>query len=100
MLRIIIVLMAACLMIYYYTNLFLKTKAAKLFLIMEVGLRAISAILLLYYGYFKSYVNLLDFVPVFLSISLYLSKGITAKILLGILISMTIILSVDSIIYY
>ncbi len=97
-LEIAVVLMLSAMMIYYYYNLYLSTKSAKLLLILEVGLRAISFTVYIVYGVFVSYWELIHFVPMFLSITLYLAKGITAKVLFGILSSMMIVLATRHII--
>ncbi len=94
-LEIAVILMLSAMMIYYYYNLYLSTKSAKLLLILEVGLRAISFTVYIVYGGFVSYWELIHFVPMFLSITLYLAKGWTAKVLFGILSSMIVILMIN-----
>ncbi|MGL4677631.1 MAG: hypothetical protein ACRCWI_08220 [Brevinema sp.] len=91
----LIVTLLAGIMIYYYYQLYQAQKGAKLFLILEVGLRAISFVFIIIEQGFRSYWELLHFVPIFLSITLYLSK---MKILFMILSSLIIILWINHLI--
>ncbi|MGL5956704.1 MAG: hypothetical protein ACRC0X_08965, partial [Brevinema sp.] len=72
-------------MIYYYYQLYRAKKGAKLFLILEVGLRAISFTVFIIEKGFQSYWELLHFIPVFLSIALYRTKAKVLFIILSVL---------------
>lgn len=79
-------LLVAAVTIYYYYQLYLSTKGAKLFLILEVGLRAISFIYYIANQGFTSYLEFIHFIPIFLSISLYIAKGKIATVLFSLLV--------------
>jgi len=81
---------------FYYYQLYHKTKLAKVLLICEVIFRVVSFVSLIIDlikdGGFIHDLEYLYYVPVFLSIILYFSKGIMAKILFIILSSFIIFL--------
>ncbi len=76
---------------YYYYQLYLSNKIAKFVMILEVGIKTWILILYLDYGGGYSLLEYIFFAPIVLSVALYQTKGLVAKILLVVLVSFIVI---------
>ncbi len=76
---------------YYYYQLYLSNKIAKFVMILEVSIKTWILVLYLDYGGGYSLLEYIFFAPIVLSVALYLTKGLVAKILFGALVSFVVI---------
>ena len=97
LLEMFIVLALAFLYITYYFQLYEGTKISRLFLICEIGYRAISSIFVVMDNQLTSYVDLLHYIPLLCSIILCFTTGLVAKIIFGILSSLICVIVVNHI---
>ncbi len=97
LLELFIVLVAAFLYVSYYFQLYKGTKLSLLLLICELGYRAISSVFVVMDNRITSYWDLLHYIPLLFSIALYFAEGLVAKIILGLLSNLILMLLVNHI---
>ena len=86
--KVLFIIFVAFLCIFYYFQLYKKTKLSKVLLICDVGSKLIMFIM---DKGIASYGDLLHYILLLLSIALYFTKGLVAKIILGILSSVILV---------